>query len=141
MGKWIRPTLDTKYHIDYKWWENQDLDFRVYLRGQLCEDHQKSYADHHISEMVDWIDPDTAEVKRVDALWQALKSCCSRRPDYINEATPLVTAIFRLFLANDNQPMTPAEMAGKLGYPRPETILRTLSRGKVHRGIKPVDEE
>ena len=141
MARWIRPTLDTKYHIDFDWWEEQKLDFRLYLRGQLCEEHQKDYSDHNVTEMVDWVDTETAEVKRVDALWQALKSCCGLRDDFITEATPLVTAVFRVFLMNDNTPLSPLELVEKLGYSRPEIILRTLSKGKVYRGIKPVPVE
>jgi hypothetical protein len=138
MAKWIRPTLDTKYHIDFDWWDEQKLDFRLYLRSQLCEDHQKDYAAHQVTELVDWVDPNTAEVKRVDALWQALKSCCSLRDDYISESTPLITAVFRMFLLNDNTPLSPRELAEKIGHARPDTILRTLSKGKIYRGIKPV---
>lgn len=138
MARWIRPTLDTKYRIDFAWWDEQNLDFRLYLRNQLCDDHQKDCTNHHVTEMVDWIDPDTAEVQRVDALWQALKSCCSLKPDYIDASTPLITAIFRTFLMNDNRPLSPRELAERLSYSRPDAILRTLSKGKVYRGIKPV---
>ena len=141
MARWIKPTLDTKYHIDFDWWDQEGLDFRLYLRGQLCKEHQRDYADHKVTELVDWIDPVTAEVKRVDALWQALKSCCRLKPDYVDESTPLVTAIFRIFLANDNTPLSPNELAVKLGHVRADTILRTLSMGKVHRGIRPIPEE
>jgi hypothetical protein len=137
MARWVRPTLNTKYHIDFDWWDEQNLDFRSYLSAQLCESCRGKYAEHQ-SEMVDWVDPSTGEVKRVDALWQALKSCCSGQPDYITENTPVTTAIFRVFLANDNTPLTPVELAEKLGHARPEVILRTLSGGPVYRGIKPI---
>lgn len=138
MPRWVSPTLETKYHIDFDWWAQQNLDFRIFLSSQLCDDCKSRYLDYRVSELVDWVDPVTGEVKRVDALWQALKSCCSSRPDYITEMIPLTTAIFRLFLANDNAPMTTAELAEKLGRPYPELILRTLSRGKAYRGIRPV---
>lgn len=138
MGKWVRPTLNTKYHIDFDWWREQNVDFRVHLSNQLCRECRQKYAEHHASELVDWVDPITGEVKRVDALWQALKSCCSTRPDYITETTPLTTAIFRVFLANDNVPLSPVELAERLKLSEPEIILRLLSKGTVHRGIKPI---
>jgi len=142
MSKWVKPTLNTKYHIDFDWWAEQNLDFRAFLSSQLCPACQKKYANLHSSEMVDWVDPVTAEVKRVDALWQALKSCCSNLPDYISESTPLTSAILRIFLANDNTPLSPLELAAKLGprYPA-DMILRALSRGPVYRGIKPMPAE
>ena len=138
MAKWVKPTLNTKYHIDFDWWTEQNLDFRSFLSSQLCEDCQKQTAGRRTAELVDWVDPVTAEVKRVDALWQALKSCCSGKPDYITEMTPLTTAIFRIFLANDNVPLSPMELAEKLGRSSGETILRTLSKGPVYRGLKPM---
>jgi hypothetical protein len=142
MSKWVKPTLSTKYHIDFDWWTEQNLDFRAFLSSQLCEACQKKYANPRSSEMVDWVDPVTAEVKRVDALWQALKSCCSSLPDYITESTPLTSAVLRVFLANDNVPLTPAELADKLGARFPaDMILRALSRGPVYRGIKPMPAE
>jgi hypothetical protein len=146
MAKWVRPTLNTKYHIDFDWWAEQGLNFRSYLSSQLCDECKPKYADARAAELVDWVDPVTAEVKRVDALWQALKSCCSTRADYIAETTPLTTAIFRMFLANDNTPLSPAELAenlAKRGSRRysAEDILRTLSRGPIYRGIKPVPTE
>ena len=30
-----RPTLDTKFHIDYDWWEQSDLDLKTYLYSRL----------------------------------------------------------------------------------------------------------
>lgn len=137
MANGTRLTLDTKFHIDFDWWEEQDLDFRLYLHHQLCPEHQKAY-NHRVTEMIDWVDPNTAEVKRVDALWQSLQACCSQRPDYITESTPLITAVFRVFLANGNTPLSAKELAEKIGHTRPEVILRTLTRGKVYRGIKPL---
>ncbi len=142
MSKWVRPTLNTKYHIDFDWWTEQNLDFRSFLSSQLCDDCQKKYANPRASELVDWVDPVTAEVKRVDALWQALKSCCSKRPDYIADNAPLTTAVLRVFLANDNTPLSPEELAEYLENRfSGETILRALSRGAVYRGIKPMPAE
>lgn len=141
MAKWTRPTLDTKFHIDMNWWEQEQIDFRLYLHHQLCPEHRQRYPDYHRTELVDWIDPVTAEVKRVDALWQALLSCCSKRPDYLSDSTPLITAIFRVFLANNNTPMTPVELAQVIGRAQPEVILQLLTRGKIYRGIKPVPPE
>ena len=58
----------------------------------------------------------------------------------MNELTPLTTAIFRVFLANGNEPLTPVELAEELGRPA-DTILRTIGGFQVYHGIKPVPEE
>jgi hypothetical protein len=87
--------------------------------------------------VVDWIDANTAEVTQVDGLWHSLRTCCSLKPDYVNERTPLTTAVFRTFLANGNEPLTSAELSDQVGRPS-ATILRTIGGLKIYHGIKPV---
>jgi hypothetical protein len=90
-------------------------------------------------EKVDWVDPDTAEVQQVDGLQHVLITHCAKEPDFISERTALVDAVFRIFLANGNTPLTPVELAERLGRP-PETILRTLSGMRVYKGLRPCPE-
>jgi hypothetical protein len=137
MGVWKRPSLDTKFHIDYDWWEDTGRDIRVAVRGQLCQDCQARYPDHRNTEAVDWIDPDTAEVVRGDALLQCLRSECAQKPDFISRTNPLITNAFRLFLLNGNQPLTPVELHEQIQWATSETILRTLSGGTVYMGLRP----
>jgi len=137
MGAWKRPSLDTKFHIDYEWWETTGRDIRVAVRGQLCVECQARYADHRNTEAVDWVDPETAEVVRGDALLQCLRSECSQKPDFIGRANPLVTNVFRIFLLNGNQPLTPVELNAQISWASPQTILRTLSGGSVYMGLRP----
>lgn len=140
MTEWIKPTIDTKFHIDFDWWKQEKENFRVYLWSHLCSDHQKVFESHQGTEEIDWIDPDTAEVTRVDALWHSLQTCCSQKPDYITEHTPTIDAIFRVFLANRNTPLSPLGLYGVIGRPSPNTILRMLTYGSIHRGIRPLSE-
>jgi hypothetical protein len=134
---WQRPTLDTKFQIDYDWWKNSGKDIRVAVRGQLCADCQKRFPDHRNTESVDWIDPETAEVVRADALLQCLRGECATKPDYISHSTPLVTNIFRIFLRDGNQPLTPRELHELVPWTSAESILRTLASGAVYMGIRP----
>jgi hypothetical protein len=137
MSVWKRPSLDTKYHIDHIWWEATGRDIRVAVRGQLCPECQARYPDHRNTEAVDWVDSETAEVVRGDALIQCLRSECSHKPDFIGRANPLVTNVFRIFLLNGNQPLTPRELSAQISWASPETILRTLSGGSVYMGLRP----
>jgi hypothetical protein len=132
----VRPTLETKFHIDYDWWDRADRDLKVYLRSHLCEEHQKTYADLEVDAMVDYIDPETAEVTRVAGIQHTLISHCARQPNYLTPQTSLVNAIFRVFLANSNTPMTPVELGERLGRSS-RMILRTLSGRRVYKGIRP----
>ena len=85
MGKWIKPDINTKFHIDLEWWHKQGRDFRVHLQSHLCPKCQTIYTNHLEAEEIDWIDPETAEVTKVDGLWQCLRTHCSALPDYITE--------------------------------------------------------
>jgi hypothetical protein len=132
----IKPTLDTPFHIDYEWWNREDRELRVYLRSHLCPEHRAVFEEHLDTEEIDWIDEDTAEVTRVDGLQHVLRIHCSLQPDYIEPHTPLVDAVFRIFLANNNKPLTPAELGERIKRD-PAVILRTLSGPRVFKGLRP----
>ncbi len=132
--------LDTRYHIDFEWWDKTDRDLRVYLQSHLCPEHQGIFADYAGLETVDWIDPRTAEVRQVDGLEHTLHTHCSLQPDYITANTSLIDGIFRVFLANGNSPLTADELAGQVGR-TPETIRRTLGGRRIYKGIRPIPED
>ena len=137
MPVWKRPNVDTKFHIDQEWWEASGKDVRIAVRGQLCKDCQARFPDHRNLESVDWVDPETAEVMRADALLQTLQSHCANRPDFISSSNTLVTNIFRIFLVNGNQPLSATELAAQLPWTNAMTILRTLTGGPVYMGLRP----
>ena len=139
MAKWLRPTVDTKFHIDLDWWKEHNRDIRVYLRQSLCEECRKAYADIQDLGEVDWIDPVTAEVTREDGLWSTLRSCCSNKPNYITPNTPIIDSIFLTLVANGNKPLSPKELHERLDRRPAETILRMLTGGEVYLGIRPVN--
>lgn len=133
----IKPTLDTPFHIDFEWWKKNERDWHVYLRSLLCSEHQEVFAEVEEGEMIDWVDPKTAEVKPVEGIQHTLMTHCARRPDFVTEQTAMVEAVFRLFLTNENVPMTVEELGSLLNRP-PNTILRTLSGPRVYKGLRPV---
>lgn len=133
----IKPTLQTPFHIDFDWWKKNERDWHVYLRSLLCPEHQVVFAEVEEGEMIDWVDPKTAEVKPVDGIQHTLMTHCARRPEFVTEQTALVEAVFRLFLTNENVPMTAEELGSLLNRP-PNTILRTLSGPRVYKGLRPL---
>jgi hypothetical protein len=132
----VKPSLQTQFHIDFDWWGQSERDWRVFLQSLLCQEHQQTFAELPEDHLVDWIDPETAEVQQVDGLQHVLITHCARQPGFITEHTTLVDAVFRTFLANGNVPMTPAELGAHLLRP-PETILKTLTGTRVYRGLRP----
>jgi hypothetical protein len=135
----VRPTTQTHFHIDFNWWQDRDRDWRVFLQSLLCLEHQQAFAELPDDHLVDFIDPLTAEVQRVDGLQHVLITHCAKREGFISPNTTLVDAIFRIFMANGNIPMTPMELAGLSGR-SPDLILRVLTGERIYRGLRPVME-
>lgn len=133
----IKPTLDTPFHIDYSWWDKHDLDINIELLTHLCLEHREAYKGKPVGGKIDWIDWVTGEVERVDGFQYVITTHCSKEPDYITEAATLVEAVFRVFLTNSNNPLTPVQLADKVARPA-EQILRVLSGRKVQKGIRPI---
>lgn len=138
VNRWQPPNLDTRFHIDMEWWENSGRDIRVYIRDLLCDDCREHYADNFQElEKIDWVDELTGEVSVVDGLWHCLRTCCSQKPGYIGETTPIVDAVFRTLLANGNKPMSVRELHAALDRRPARTLLRILTGGQVYMGIRP----
>lgn len=135
--KLVKPALDTPFHIDYAWWERQGLQITVELRAHLCQEHQAVFSDHFDIEEIDWVDEKTGEVTKVNGLQHVLQVHCSKQPDYINDDLSLVDAVFRVFLANGNKPLTSEELGAITGRSA-ERILSTISGLRVYQGIRPV---
>jgi hypothetical protein len=133
----LKPGIQTPFHIDFVWWEQNDRDWHVFLRSLLCAEHQQLLADVPEQTLIDWIDPQTAEVRQVDGIQHALMHHCALQPDFLTEHTTVVEGVFRLLLVNGNQPMSPVDLSKRLGRPA-DTILRTLAGARVYRGLRPV---
>jgi hypothetical protein len=132
----IKPTQQTPFHIDFNWWRENDRNWHVELREVLCPEHQQAYATLPEDEMIDWVDTETAEIRRMDGLQNALISHCSQQEGFVDEHTTFVDAVFRLFLANGNTPMTAQEIGEKLRRPA-DIIVRTLAGPHIYKGIRP----
>jgi hypothetical protein len=135
--KWQRPTIDTKFHIDMAWWQENQRDIRTYLREMLCDECRAEYTNYQSQEEIDWVDEQTGEVARVDGLWHSLRTCCSLKSGYISPNTPVIDAVFRTFLANGNKPLSIQELYEILDRRPPATLLRMLTVGPVYMGIRP----
>lgn len=133
----VRPTPETPFSIDFDWWKQHDNNWRIFLHGYLCQEHQAVFAGAQEDTKVDWVDPDTAEVHMVEGLQHVLMTHCARQPEFLSMNSMLVDSVFRLLLANGNEPMTANELSKAINRPA-NTILQTLSSGsQVYKGIRP----
>ena len=91
----IKPTLNSPFNIDFNWWKDHDRDWQVYLRSFLCEEHRRIFQDLDNDEVIDWVDPKTAEVKQVDGLQHTLISHCAKQEGFISRNMALVDSVSR----------------------------------------------
>ena len=133
----IKPTIETPFQIDFNWWKSHDQNWRVYLQSYLCNEHKQIFSGEIDSMMIDWIDPETGEVKKVDGIEHTLMTHCAKQPEFLTEHTALVNSVFRIFLSNGNSPLTCAQLSSITGKSA-DTILRTLTGVQVYKGIRPI---
>ena len=132
----VKPSVDTPFHIDFLWWKQHDNNWRVHLHDCLCSEHQVVFANLDDENWVDWVDPETAEVKKVDGLQQVLMTHCARQQGFLTINSTLVDSVFRAFLANGNAAMTPKDLSTQINRPA-DTILRTLAGPQIYTGLRP----
>ena len=132
----VKPTTTTPFRIDFDWWKEHDSNWRVFLQSYLCSEHQETFANPNENTNIDWVDPQSAEVKQVDGLQHVLMSHCALQEGFVTANTSLVDSVFRVFLAHGNEPMTPTQLSAETNRPA-ETILRLFSGPQVYKGIRP----
>ena len=78
-------------------------------------------------------------------LLSTVKDCCSKSPDFITDKLPILDSIFRLFLANGNQPLELEELGGQLSewrggdtYSTSAEILSRLLKSDQYYGLRQV---
>ena len=138
--QFIKPTLDTPFHIDYAWWERQGLDMNMKLVSHLCPEHREAYVGEPLDDKIDWVDWETGEVRQVDGLQYVITTHCSNQPGYVADAPTIIESVFRAFLANGNKPLSPKALAPLINQPA-DRVLRVLAGRQVRLGIRPTRED
>lgn len=135
--KLFRPTENTKFHIDYTWFDRNGQDVKVLIFKCLTQEQQDRLRDSETEMLYDYIDESTAEVTQVDPVLHTIRTQNAGDVDFITSRTPVAEAAFRVFLINNNQPLTPIELAARVGRKSNE-ILAQLGGRTVYNGIRPV---
>ena len=135
--KLLRPTVNTTFHVDWSWFERNNLNAQSFIRNQLSNEAQQLFENGLKVREVDYIDPESGEVFRMDNMREMILARCQWEPNYITSDMPLVQSVFRLFLANNNKPMTIIQLAQGLGRHNPQAILRVRTGSGVQNGIVP----
>ncbi len=107
-----------RWFIDLDWLEEHHRSFLALAEGCLCSKCAKKRK--------------SSEPISPAKLISSIKACCGKASDFISEELPILESIFRLFLANGNQPLSLEELskqlAKRLGAESPRTSVEILSR-------------
>lgn len=133
-----RITADTRFYVDYSWWEKSNIDLRTYLFTRLGIG-QDADTDNGTDE-IDMVDPTTGEVRRVDSFQYMLQSYFADLPDDFFTQASFVDAAFCALLANANQPMSAREIAERVEK-SVDMVVRTLGGSTIYQGIKPIMDD
>lgn len=131
----IKPSVETKFSIDYDWWDTSRDDLHVYLLTHLSDEHQSRLANRDLYVAFDYIDPATGEVLQLDQLQVAIRESAGR-DDFITEHIGLIDSVFRALLVNGNRPLNARQLSEITGRDA-DTILKTIGGMRVYRGIRP----
>ena len=86
-----------RYFIDLDWYQQQGRSFASLAASRLCPTSRKK-----------------EKTKSEAALLRTIRQCCSKRDGFITPNMPLLEMIFRLLLANGNQPLELGQMQEQL---------------------------
>lgn len=98
-----------RYFVDEQWYTEHNKSFRAVALTRMCPSCQKKLGTE-TQERVPTVDSRGRVVFEMRSVPFAsnplpvIRSDCSKQRDYITPETPIAEAIFRVFLANGNQP-------------------------------------
>ncbi len=123
-----------RWFIDLEWYQQSNRSFSALAEPCLCPKCSKQL--------------EIAEGRTASAdLLSTIKDCCSKTPAFITRELPILESIFRLFLANGNQPLDLEELGKQLSewrsgdtYCTSAEILSRLLRRDEHYGLRQVPE-
>ncbi len=133
-----RVTPDTKFYIDYAWWDESHLDLKTYLLARLSLGNEPGQ--DLAADQVDLVDSKTGEVRRVDAFQYLVRSYFNRHGNDMATQGSLVDAVFSVLLANGNEPLTAAEIAEQVQR-QTDLIIKTFGGPQIYNGIRPLFDD
>jgi hypothetical protein len=123
--------IQPRYYIDLNWYQEQGRSFAALATSRLCSVSRKK-----------------EKSKSDTALLRVIKQCCSKREGFITPTMPLLEMVFRLLLANGNQPLGLDQIQEQLQKYLGDTSTKDISLPRLKRiiendryyGLKPAPE-
>ena len=123
--------VSPRWFIDLDWHQQSNCSFFALAQGCLCPKCQERLK---------------GEISAADLL-TTIKDCCSKAPNFITATLPILESIFRLFLANGNQPLALEELGRQLRewrggdtYRTSVEILSRLLSSDRYYGLRQIDK-
>ncbi len=91
-----------RWFIDLGWLEQNNRSFFILAQGGLCPKCRERLKEGK------------GEISAANLI-SNIGDCCSKVPGFITDKLPILESIFRLFLANGNQPLDLEELGKQLG--------------------------
>lgn len=118
-----------RWFIDLDWYQQNNRSFLALAQGCLCPKCREQLKTGGIS---------------ATGLLATINDCCSKKLGFITERLPILESIFRLFLANGNQPLDLEELRRQLSkwhgdaYCASTEVLSRLLRSDQYYGMRQV---
>lgn len=101
-----------QYVIDTTWFDENRFSFDDFIQSRMCEACQERL-DEEVEERYTVLDSKTGrasfDIRRsrygANPI-RVIRDCCSKKRNYITPDMPTLEAVFRVFLANGNAPLT-----------------------------------
>jgi len=106
----VTEQVRSRWFIDFNWYQESNRSFFALAQNCLCDKCRKQLKEGKIA---------------ADDILATIRDCCSKSPVFITDRLPILESIFRLFLANDNQPLDLDELGERLREWRGGDIHRT----------------
>ncbi len=124
----VRP----RWFIDLAWYQPNKRSFCTLAQNCLCPECRQR------------LRVEEGKVSAVDLL-ATIKDCCSKTPGFITGKLPILESIFRVLLANGNQPLDLEELGKQLSkwrggdtYRTSAEILSRLLKNDQHYGLRQI---
>lgn len=122
--------IEPRWFIDLDWYQSNHRSFSTLAGRCLCANCRER------------LQVERGEIPAGEIL-TAIRDCCSQEPGFITGELPVLESIFRLFLANGNQPLELEELGQQLSEWRTGTFYRTsvevlsrLLKSDQHYGLR-----
>ncbi|MBI2304242.1 MAG: hypothetical protein HYU86_05785 [Chloroflexi bacterium] len=132
---------ERRYFIDVRWYQEKGRSFAFIARSRMCQGCQRRVGKEETEVRVPVVDETSGkvvfEMRKIpygEDPFTTIGTCCAKKQDFISVRWPLLEAIFRIFLANANQPLTADGVCQRLKeWMAHQDVRRDLSTAVIER--------